>query len=1440
MKTILRYMPVLVFSLFFQVMLQGQGWERYHEGVNLNCVTEMQNGDLVYFTSYESSNAGNNILTSYDYRRLDSEGNLLSEKRFFADSLYTRNPVTPLDAGNGDLVFIESQLEYLQDSMRSYPKNTFLKKLNAAGDVLWIDSLSNGEFFGGLEKRGDQGYWLVRTVKDSLSSDNGKKLLIQRLDLNYLPLGEPFDVILPNGITLLHNHKILDDGILIVGVSDQGIKKYHLIKYDLNGNIIWENSRELLNESENLNLTIGSSNEIYVTYEYRDLGNSEFGVGVEKFKEDGVFEDIKLLAVNEKQIEDVQIGSQHYGDSLYISYTRESKLYVVKLSNALNSIWNHQVGFRPNFLYFGLSGIKTLRSGGGVIFGIGLSNNELHTFLIKFDNSGNTLTNNIAGSISINPDSCNFSVDNLPAKDWMVQLKKSGVETYTSTDSTGWFSSPSELGSYQVVPQLKNALWSFCEDSLTSITTQPFENDTLHFVLQPEIDCPSMEVTISTPFLRRCFDNTLYVNYCNEGTIPAQDAYVEITIDPRLEVTGSEIPWSAVNGNVYTFDLGDVDLFECGDFKIYTHLPCDSVELGQTLCLEAHIYPDSICTPPDSLWNGSDLRVSGYCDGDSVRFIIKNEGAALPTQQDFIIIEDDMVMRFGNTTPLGVEETYEVAVPAEGSTYRLQMQQVPGHPWSRKPGVTIENCGQNPIGGTNTGFVTMYEPDDAADFLDVECVEVRGSYDPNDKEAFPKGVCASHFIDNDTEIEYKIRFQNVGNDTAFKVVIKDTLSEFLDPATIEVGVASHPFTWTLSGPGILTFTFDNINLVDKQTNEADSHGFVKYRIAQKPGNAVDTQIKNKAAIYFDFNAPIITNTVEHLVGEDYLVQQTGNLSLAGVVTRDDGQPIDSAKVFLSNNCVTYTDADGKYIFTNLEAGLDYSIWVEKNESHAKGITFLDLLQMRLSILGFDTLGSRYRYFASDVNGSQTTTTLDLVAVGKVMNRVAFEFPNNPICWKFFDGTIPFPNNNGQFPGYQITVTNLQEDKLDNNFIGVKLGDVVYEESLPTVQLNQTLSLGQPTNTCGNVIAVPVVVSGDNLNQVNVVAAEVQYNPAMMELYATSYGDEIFPSNTQLEMGAPGQFIIGFTRSEGFVQKGNSLIVGYLYFVPLAQPGEPNHMEFAENIHPVIVQTTDDRLSEVSLQALDFTYGGGPSWNVNVNTLDVSPCDNVGVEVCLAIQDTSNQFTYLWNTGETTPCIDLNSSANYNCWVTDASGCANLIAGYENVQAPNPMSLDNYQLVDASGANAADGSISGIVISGGSGPYSFYWNDGSTAASRFNLLPGYYEVTITDDLGCNLIQGFTISYASSLITVNEFGFGAAIQPNPTSKGQSAALKILINKTAKLSIEINDVLGRIVYRAEKGIQPGETNLVLPPQKTKGIYLVSIKESGRVLQTIMWSIQ
>jgi len=59
-------------------------------------------------------------------------------------------------------------------------------------------------------------------------------------------------------------------------------------------------------------------------------------------------------------------------------------------------------------------------------------------------------------------------------------------------------------------------------------------------------------------------------------------------------------------------------------------------------------------------------------------------------------------------------------------------------------------------------------------------------------------------------------------------------------------------------------------LPDSNVNEPASNGFIKFNIEQKRDNPIGTHIMNEAAIYFDFNEPIITNTVFHTVSEDFM------------------------------------------------------------------------------------------------------------------------------------------------------------------------------------------------------------------------------------------------------------------------------------------------------------------------------------------------------------------------------------------------------------------------------------------------------------------------------------------------------------------------------------------------------------------------------------------
>jgi uncharacterized repeat protein (TIGR01451 family) len=66
------------------------------------------------------------------------------------------------------------------------------------------------------------------------------------------------------------------------------------------------------------------------------------------------------------------------------------------------------------------------------------------------------------------------------------------------------------------------------------------------------------------------------------------------------------------------------------------------------------------------------------------------------------------------------------------------------------------------------------------------------SWDPNDKAVNPSGVTAAHYTLMDEELQYTIRFQNCGNDTAFNIRVLDTLDANLDMSTLQIVASSHP------------------------------------------------------------------------------------------------------------------------------------------------------------------------------------------------------------------------------------------------------------------------------------------------------------------------------------------------------------------------------------------------------------------------------------------------------------------------------------------------------------------------------------------------------------------------------------------------------------------------------------------------------------------------
>jgi hypothetical protein len=298
-------------------------------------------------------------------------------------------------------------------------------------------------------------------------------------------------------------------------------------------------------------------------------------------------------------------------------------------------------------------------------------------------------------------------------------------------------------------------------------------------------------------------------------------------------------------------------------------------ELGQIHCVDTRIYPNDLC-----LTSITKIDLTHRCLTDTVLFVVTNPGNSITLP--YLLLEDTVVVDTGSFT-LNTGQSLSLYYPRNsGGTSTYQLIIADGDPVYYTASVLV-GCDINSV-STNL----LYRPNFPQNHVDVDCTPNRGSYDPNDKTGYPLGYSSNHYIQPNSTIDYHIRFQNTGTDTAIFINILDTISPYLNLGTLNMGAASHPYTMyimpsTPSGEQVLRFQFSPIYLPDSNVNEPASNGFIEYSIAQVANLSNGTIINNSASIYFDYNAPIQTNTTLHTVCDDCHPE---NITNAGTVVLD--------------------------------------------------------------------------------------------------------------------------------------------------------------------------------------------------------------------------------------------------------------------------------------------------------------------------------------------------------------------------------------------------------------------------------------------------------------------------------------------------------------------------------------------------------------------------
>ncbi len=402
--------------------------------------------------------------------------------------------------------------------------------------------------------------------------------------------------------------------------------------------------------------------------------------------------------------------------------------------------------------------------------------------------------------------------------------------------------------------------------------------------------CFQLSVDIGTNRKRACFQNQTIVSYLNDGFISAYNVTIHVKFDQYDFPLSASLPYTLdPTDSSIVFSIDSLNPFETGTITIIDSVACSSSLLNLTQCTKTWILPVNQCLIDSTTGNGwdeSDLYVTGHCYTDTIEFIISNIGIGdMNSQSEYRIYADNILMLTGNfQLPAG--DSLVITYVPNGATIRLEADQTPGHPGISRPRTTIEGCGTNTSGGFTTNQVNAAPMDDEDINIEIDCRPITGSFDPNDKTNSPLGIDADHIVLPGTSIDYMIRFQNTGNDTAFRVILEDTLSNDFDLSTLQFGISSHPYTTRITGQGlpVLRFTFENINLPDSNINEPGSNGFVKFKISPKSTVPLGTRISNYADIYFDYNDPVRTNESFVTLGNYLQVGVLENVSIKNELT----------------------------------------------------------------------------------------------------------------------------------------------------------------------------------------------------------------------------------------------------------------------------------------------------------------------------------------------------------------------------------------------------------------------------------------------------------------------------------------------------------------------------------------------------------------------------
>ena len=312
-----------------------------------------------------------------------------------------------------------------------------------------------------------------------------------------------------------------------------------------------------------------------------------------------------------------------------------------------------------------------------------------------------------------------------------------------------------------------------------------------------------------------------------------------------------------------------------------------------------------------------------------------------------------------------------------------------------------------------------------------------------------------------------------------------------------------------------------------------------------------------------------------------------NVYLSGAILTESSAPINGVSLSLSGDLSdSYTTStDGLYSFA-VDNGGAYEIAAEKNNDVTtnNGVSTLDIILIQRHILGVQALSSPYKIIAADVNRSNSVSTLDIVYIRSLILQSQTSFPGGDL-WTFVNSNYLFPDAQNPFPYEQTHSYSSASEMAEQNFIGVKLGDVNNSWNSNVAKSNQgslDFHIENLTSTHDEFLEIPVYA--DNFNNISGFQTSIEWDSEKLDfIEIENLTTELFVNMEFSEQGVISCLWSTENMNGLSISDDESLFI--LKFNVISQTSELEQINFTSEI-------TASEAYDNELELLDVTLSGG--------------------------------------------------------------------------------------------------------------------------------------------------------------------------------------------------------------------------------------------------------